>query len=241
MRCPRACGARSRRWHCRGRRRAAASIRRAGKLPAPAEIDDRPDFVARSVTLVSDRLGIIAKMDLIEGEDGTVTPIDTKKGKRPHVAEGAYEPERVQVCAQALILEDAGYKVTDGAIWYVGSRERVRIALDEGLRARTRTAISSLRLAAAAGRLPPPLVDSPKCTKCSLAGICLPDEVTFFRRGLAPRPLNPSADTALPLYVQEPGARVTKSGEVLVSSARRRRPKYRSAIYPNSCFMVRCR
>src|SRR6266496_3295583 len=63
---------------------------------------------------------------------------------------------------------------------------------------------------------PPPLVDSPKCTKCSLAGICLPDEVTFFRRGLAPRPLNPSADTALPLYVQEPGARVTKSGEVLV-------------------------
>jgi CRISPR-associated endonuclease Cas1/CRISPR-associated protein Cas4 len=190
-----------------------------GKLPAPAEIDDKPDFVARSVTLVSDRLGIIAKMDLIEGEDGTVTPIDTKKGKRPHVAEGAYEPERVQVCAQALILEDAGYKVTEGAIWYAGSRERVRIELDEGLRTATRTAISNLRLAAAAGRLPPPLVDSPKCTKCSLAGICLPDEVTFFHRGLAPRPLNPSADTALPLYVQEPGARVTKSGEVLVIEA----------------------
>src|SRR6202049_3825977 len=118
-----------------------------GKLPAPAELDDRPDFIARSVTLSSDGLGIIAKMDLIEGEDGTVTPIDTKKGKRPHVAEGAYEPERVQVCAQALILEDAGYNVTDGAIWYAGSRARVRIALDEGLRATTRTAISSLRLA----------------------------------------------------------------------------------------------
>jgi hypothetical protein len=76
-------------------------------LPAPTEIDDKPDFVARSVTLASDVLGIIAKMDLIEGEDGTVTAIDTKKGKRPHVAEGAYEPERVQVCAQALILEEA--------------------------------------------------------------------------------------------------------------------------------------
>src|SRR5690606_11099038 len=57
-------------------------------------------------------------------------------------------------------------------------------------------------------------------TKCSLAGICVPDEVTFFRRGLAPRPLNPSADTALPLYVQESSARVTKSGEVLVIVAR---------------------
>jgi CRISPR-associated endonuclease Cas1/CRISPR-associated protein Cas4 len=194
-----------------------------GKLPAPAEIDDKPEFVARSVILASEALGIIAKMDLIEGEDGTVTPIDTKKGKRPHVAEGAYEPERVQVCAQALILEDAGYKVADGAIWYAGSRERVLIALGEELRATTRTAISNLRLAAAAGRLPPPLVDSPKCTKCSLAGICLPDEVTFFRRGLAPRPLNPSADTALPLYVQEPGARVSKSGEVLVVEAQEKK------------------
>jgi CRISPR-associated exonuclease Cas4/CRISPR-associated protein Cas1 len=190
-----------------------------GRLPAPDAIEDKPDFAVRSVTLASDGLGIIAKMDLVEGEDGTVTPIDTKTGKRPHVAEGAYEPERVQVCAQALILEDAGYKVADGAIWYAGSRERVRIALDEDLRARTRAAISDLRLAAAAGRLPPPLVDSPKCTKCALAGICLPDEVTFFRNGLAPRPLNPSADTALPLYVQEPGARVGKSGEVLVVEA----------------------
>jgi CRISP-associated protein Cas1 len=187
-----------------------------GRLPAATDIDGKPDFTARSVMLGSERLGIIAKMDLIEGEDGAVTPIDTKKGRRPHVAEGAYEPERVQVCAQALILEDAGYQVADGAIWYAGSRERVRIALDEELRARIRAAISELRLTAAAGRLPPPLVDSPKCTRCSLAGICLPDEVSFFQRGLAPRPLNPSADTALPLYVQEPGARVSKSGEVLV-------------------------
>jgi CRISPR-associated endonuclease Cas1/CRISPR-associated protein Cas4 len=187
-----------------------------GKMPAPDETEARPDFVARSVMLSSAALGIIAKMDVIEGEGGAVTPVDTKKGKRPHVAEGAYEPERVQVCAQALILEEAGYRVEEGAIWYAGSRERVRIALDDDLRARTRAAISGLRLAAAAGRLPPPLVDSPKCTKCSLAGICLPDEVAFFRKGLPPRPLNPAADTALPLYVQEPGARVGKSGEVLV-------------------------
>jgi CRISPR-associated exonuclease Cas4/CRISPR-associated protein Cas1 len=92
----------------------------------------------------------------------------------------------------------------------------VRIVIDEALRARTRSAIAELRLTAAAGRLPPPLVDSPKCVRCSLAGICLPDEVAFFRKGSAPRPLNPAADTALPLYVQTPGARVRKSDEVLV-------------------------
>ncbi|HEY1244399.1 MAG TPA: CRISPR-associated endonuclease Cas1 [Hyphomicrobiaceae bacterium] len=190
-----------------------------GRLPPADETEEKPDFTARSVTLASERLGIIARMDVVEGEDGSVTPVDTKKGRRPHVAEGAYEPERVQVCAQALILEDAGYRVNEGAIWYAGSRERVRIALDETLRARTRAAISELRLTAAAHRLPPPLVDSPKCARCSLAGICLPDEVAFFRRGLAPRPLNPSAGTALPLYVQQPGARVSKSGETLVVEA----------------------
>ena len=188
----------------------------SGRLPSPEEAEERPDFLARSVMLASERLGIIAKIDLVEGEDGSVSPVDTKKGKRPHVAEGAYEPERVQVCAQALILEDAGYRVADGAIWFAGSRERVSVVLDEALRARTRAAIADLRLAAAAGRIPPPLLDSPKCTRCSLAGICLPDEVAFFRKGVAPRPLNPAADTALPLYVQEPGARVSKAGEVLV-------------------------
>ena len=117
----------------------------------------------------------------------------------------------------------------------------MRIALDDELRARTRDAISSLRLAAAAGRLPPPLVDSPKCTKCSLAGICLPDEVTFFRRGLAPRPLNPSADTALPLYVQEAGARVGKSGETLVVEAQAGKTKFPSARCPNSSSSARSR
>src|SRR5947209_17076675 len=37
-----------------------------GKLPTPAEIKDKPDFVVRSVTLASERLGIIGEMDLIE-------------------------------------------------------------------------------------------------------------------------------------------------------------------------------
>ena len=100
-----------------------AGARMCASMPAAAgcrrrpSTTRRPDFVARSVTLASERLGIIARMDLVEGEDGTVTPVDTKKGKRPHVAEGAYEPERVQVCAQALILEDAGCEDRSSAVF----------------------------------------------------------------------------------------------------------------------------
>lgn len=39
----------------------------------------------------------------------------------------------------------------------------------------------------------------------------------------------PSPDTALPLYVQEPGARVTKSGEVLVIEANERKTEVAAA------------
>jgi len=189
-----------------------------GKLPAPHEAaeEDSPAKRARSVTLSSERLGIIAKMDMLDAEDGAVTPVDIKKGKRPHVAEGAYEPERVQVCAQVLILEDNGYKVEEGALWYAASRERVRVDLTRELRETTLRAVSELRLAAASGRRPPPLTDSPKCVRCALAGICLPDETNFFRKDAVPRPLNPADDPALPLYVQTPGARVRKRGEQII-------------------------
>ena len=189
-----------------------------GNLPPPEDADE--DFRrARGVTMSSQRLGIIAKMDVVDMEDGVAMPVDFKKGKRPHVAAGAYEPERVQVCAQAMILEDNGYRVEQGALWYVGSRERVPVVLDDQLRARTLDAISGLRSAAMAGRRPPPLRDSPKCPRCSLAGICLPDETNLFDRGGPPRPLNPSDDPARPLYVQTPRARLRKSGERLVVEA----------------------
>ncbi len=189
-----------------------------GRLPAPEELDEELAR-ANSVTLSSETLGIIAKMDVVEAQGDRVVPVDFKKGKRPHVAAGAYEPERVQICAQGMILEDNGYTAIEGVLWFAGSRERVYVRFDEELRERTRAAISELRLAASSGRRPPPLEDSPKCTRCSLAGICLPDETNFFDKGRPPRPLNPADDPALPLYVQTPGARVRKQGERLVVEA----------------------
>ena len=94
--------------------------------------------------------------------------------------------------------------------------ERVRVAFDDELRALTRNAIDGLRLVAAGGQIPPPLEDSPKCARCSLVAICLPDEVNFLRKQDAfPRPLAVPRDEALPLYVQARGAKVAKKGETL--------------------------
>jgi CRISP-associated protein Cas1 len=187
-----------------------------GALPEPDDIGDDERIHARSVTLSSERLGLIAKLDLIEAEDGAVQPVDYKRGRRPHAPAGAWEPELVQLCVQGLILEDNGYRCSEGALYFRASRERVRVRFDEGLRSKALVAVHGLRLVAAGGRIPPPLEDSPKCPRCSLVGICLPDEVNYFRHGMAPRPLAVDRELALPVYVQATPARVRKRGETLV-------------------------
>jgi CRISPR-associated endonuclease Cas1/CRISPR-associated protein Cas4 len=187
-----------------------------GALPEPEDIGDEERIHARSVTLSSERLGLIAKLDLIEGEDGAVQPVDYKRGRRPHVPAGAYEPELVQLCVQGLVLEDNGYRCSEGALYFRESRERVRVRFDDALRSKALAAVHGLRLVAAGGRIPPPLEDSPKCPRCSLVGICLPDEVNFFRHGAEPRPLAVDRELALPVYVQATPGRVRKRGETLV-------------------------
>jgi CRISPR-associated protein Cas1 len=190
---------------------------------APARVPDaEADAVIhqRSVWLSSERLGLTAKMDLVEGVGTAVVPVDYKRGKRPHVEKGVWEPERVQLCAQGLILRDHGYECDGGFLYFVGSRERVAVSFDHELIERTLALVAEMRGMTRENRMPPPLVDSPKCPRCSLVGICLPDEVGWLKHDHATakaslRQLLPANDDALPLYVQQPGARVSKSGDCL--------------------------
>ena len=185
-------------------------------LPAAEALGEAERLRTRAVTLSSRRLGLVARIDLVESDGESVVPVDYKRGKRPHVVAGAYEPERVQLCVQGLLLEENGYRCTEGVLYFAESRERVRVVFDEELRAATRGAIGGLRLVAVGGRIPPPLRDSPKCPRCSLVGICLPDEVNHFHRtGGAPRPIAVRRDEMLPLYVQANNARLAKKGETI--------------------------
>jgi CRISPR-associated protein Cas1 len=200
-----------------GTRRHARVDREGAPLPDPAALDELPaDLKTRAVMLSSDRLGLVARVDVVEAVEGEVVPVDFKRGKRPHVQKGAWLPERVQLCVQGLILEDNGYRCSEGALYFVEGKERVRVPFDDELRKETRAAIDGLRLVCAGGRLPPPLEDSPKCPRCSLVGICLPDEINHIRNPEnPPRPLAVGVDEALPLYVQAQHARIAKRGEVL--------------------------
>lgn len=186
-----------------------------GPAPTPDELDgdgeDPPPTT--SLTLSSEKLGLIAKIDLVEFSGGKARPLEYKRG-RPRCAEAPlWEPELVQLCAQVLLLRETGYEVEGAEVYFAGTRTRHAIPIDDTLVQRTRDAIRELRANASRDEAPAPLVDNPKCPRCSLVGICLPDEVNLIRgRTKQPRRLIAGDPPASPLYLTTQGARLTKRG-----------------------------
>jgi CRISPR-associated protein Cas1 len=203
----------------------------SGAAPAAEALDANTRIHARSISISSIRLGAIATIDLLTGDNGWVTPVDYKRGSPPDNPERSWEPERVQLCLQGLLLRDNGYNCDEGVLYYAESKDRVRVPFTNDLIARTLELLDEARRLAQDGRIPPPLIDSPKCPRCSLVGICLPDEVNLLRAtevqqplpGLAPdstvepepRGLVPARDDRLALYVQGQGHSVGLKGDVL--------------------------
>ena len=101
-----------------------------------------------------------------------------------------------------------------GALYFVGSHERGRVAFDDELIATTMRAVEGPRDLVHRGSIPPPLEDSPKCRRCSLVSICLPDEINHLapltQPGAELRPIAVPGTDALPLYVQSHGAKLAK-------------------------------
>ena len=183
---------------------------------------DESPVVSRSVPLSSDRLGLTAKLDLVSSDGCEAVPVETKRGHVPNNSERSYEPERVQLMAQGLLLREHGYHCDHGILYFAGSRTRVDVPFTDQLQTRTLELLTQAHLAANITQLPPPLDDSPKCNGCSLSGICLPDETLALQQVCvdpqAPtcRRLYPARENAVPLYVQEQGASVGKKGESLI-------------------------
>lgn len=209
--------------------------REEGRMPAAENLSGQVRLHSRSVLVGSDALGATARIDLIETDEGRVIPVDYKRGKLPDVREGAWEPERVQLCLQGLLLRENGYECEEGALYFAEAQERVRVLFDEELVRRTLTLLEEARRVAQSGEIPPPLVNSPKCTRCSLVGICLPDETNLLRApaevsgaaeqpahvesrertGVVARRLIPARDDQLAIYVQGQGFSVGLKGETL--------------------------
>jgi CRISPR-associated protein Cas1 len=208
---------------------------KATSLPEASEL---PETIhARSITLTSERLRVIAKMDLVEGKDGVLTPVDYKHGRPREGTDGLelWPSDRAQLAVQAIILRENGYGCDEATAYYRKTGQRVRLVLDEALITETDDLVAQTWAAARAPEIPPPLIDSPKCPGCSLVGICLPDETlasgaatfTFESKQLAlfetvrkpvnreVRPMITPRSERRPLYLNSQGMRVGKSGTVL--------------------------
>lgn len=182
-----------------------------GDLPAPdTDLERFAGRTSRSFWLTSPTIGVSAKIDIVEvGDDGTVTPVDYKKGA-PDKHGNAWPADEVQSVLQALLLQEAGYQVHQAQIWYAETRKRVVLPIDGTRLQQTRALLEQLWQIAASDTVPPPLEDSPKCPRCSLVGICLPDEINALRvrdrNPRRPRGVMAADPDSRPVYVMEQGA-----------------------------------
>jgi CRISPR-associated exonuclease Cas4 len=126
----------------------------------------------RNVTgmwVVSYRLGLIGKADLIEFRDGVPYPVDFKRGKRRR-----WDNNEVQLCAQGICLEEMlGISVLRGAIFHIKSQHRQEVEFDESLRKKTEDAARQLR-ELVDNEVTPTARYHAKCRGCSLFEWCMP-------------------------------------------------------------------
>ncbi|MCK0206692.1 CRISPR-associated protein Cas4 [Starkeya koreensis] len=130
---------------------------------------------ARGVALRSVALGVTGKADVVEfhggrrGEPGIPFPVEYKRGKPK-----AHRADEVQLCAQAMCLEEAfGVPVTEGALFYGETRRRLPVLFDDALRSLTLQTAAAARTMIGAQVTPPP-VHMPACRRCSLEALCQP-------------------------------------------------------------------
>ena len=126
--------------------------------------------VERAMPLWSKRYNLIGKADLVEFHGKTPYPVEYKSGSK---RQG--EPEKIQLCAQALCLEEMlGVVVEKGALFWYASRQRQEVIFDKRLRTRTVETITQTRQMLQSGQMPPPVMDQ-RCQHCSLIDACMPE------------------------------------------------------------------
>jgi CRISPR-associated exonuclease Cas4 len=136
----------------------------------------------RSVYLYSTRYGLTGRADLIEEQSGKIYPVEYKKGRR-----GEWSNDQVQLCAQALALEDMlGRDISRGFLYYAATGRRQEVPLTEELRQETIETIARVRALLRGGQRPPAIY-APKCKGCSLYRVCLPRETALLQAMLKER------------------------------------------------------
>jgi CRISPR-associated exonuclease Cas4 len=136
--------------------------------------------IERALPLYSDELELVGRADVVEFlADQTPFPVEYKSGKRkknqdPQTANLEKLCDDIQLCAQALCLEEMlKIRVPRGAIFHIASKRRRDVEFSPALRNRTLEVIQAVRTQFETGITPEPVNDQ-RCTHCSLNNACMP-------------------------------------------------------------------
>ncbi len=192
-----------------------------------ATVGEAPKVV-RSLVLTSKAMGLTATLDLAEVDGRVAVPVEYRKGKPYHRAtendDDAVEPwptDRVQVGLQCVLLEEAGYSVPHAVLYYASEKRRVTVPFDAELKAEALATLEAAKQCARGSR-PLPLVNDPRCPRCSLQPICLPDEVHQQREAsggngrVKPRKIWPPRDDGIHIVAQQDGTKVGVRGAAMI-------------------------
>ncbi|WGV28616.1 CRISPR-associated protein Cas4 [Halotia branconii] len=126
----------------------------------------------RAIWLKSEKYKLIGKSDLIESENGEFYPIEYKRGRK-----GEWDNDELQVCAQALCLEEmTGRPISTGYIYYAYSHQRQLVEISEQLRQTAINTIEAVQILLFTGAMPK-AIKTKRCDGCSLYSHCLPQAV----------------------------------------------------------------
>lgn len=141
----------------------------------------------RSLPLVSREHGFAGIADVVEClPDGTVRPVEYKSSKAPKTNKLGKFAEEVQLCAQAMCLEEMfTCTIPEGFIYHVASHKRRDVKFKPELRRAVLDARDGVRQLLQTRVLPPPAADD-RCELCSLFDDCEPFAPRDFPRGFNP-------------------------------------------------------
>jgi len=151
--------------------------------------------IVRGLRLCSRELGLTGQADVVElhrprpdcpldqqacvpALDGkwTIHPVEYKRGWPKRI-----DCDRVQLCAQALCLEEMlDVCIVEGGLFYGRPRRREPVVFNDSLRKLTRRTASDVHDLIRRGLTPPP-ADSSKCRSCSLVHSCMPKRTSRAR------------------------------------------------------------
>jgi CRISPR-associated exonuclease Cas4 len=134
-------------------------------------VHERTARAGEGLTVWSDRLGIIGRVDQVKQESDTWLITEFKKGGL-----GDHESDQVQLCALAMCFEEMHeVRLERGFIFYNKTRQRLEVRFEQELRDKVETAVKTMLELADTDKFPPVTTNRNKCRGCSVKEICQPD------------------------------------------------------------------